>query len=190
MLLIYKGIDKSYDFFFVHNSISNNQSVIVLFLPLCFYGILCYIAFDNPLEEFHNVEKYFLVKKIIVLVWICEWMTTILCIWLLKMPLNQVIIPSAFIGLGILTEMFFLYTLKICVNKNKVQVNPRKNTLSGLHLDIIPSEIVQHTSAVFVVVATEVIEKNGAADLNTTQELEKTEAKLAHDYTVEKADNV
>ncbi|OMJ69335.1 hypothetical protein SteCoe_32961 [Stentor coeruleus] len=184
MLLIYKGIEKSFDFFFIHNFI-----MLALFFPLCLYGILSYIALDNLLEEFQKVKKYFLVKKIIAFIWICEWMMTILCIWLLNSPLNQVIVPSVFIGFGILTELFFLYALKICVNKNDVQVIPRKNTLSGVHLDVIPSEIAHNTSAVFVVVATEVIEKNGAADLNATQELEKTEAILAHDYTVEKDNN-
>ncbi|OMJ74329.1 hypothetical protein SteCoe_26779 [Stentor coeruleus] len=189
MLLIYQGVEKAYDIFFIHNIISTSYIVLLTFIPLCFYGILSYVALDNINEDIRFVQKYYVLKRAMVFVWTCEWMIIILTYWFNDVPLSQVIIPSAFTGFGILLEGFFIYILHICLKKQKNITSQRRNTMNGVALDISTSEIANNLGIVLAVVATELVEKKGEVDYEEKVIPENTNITLAHDYTVEITQN-
>lgn len=189
MLLIYQGVEKVFDLFFIHNIISTFYLVLISFIPLCLYGILAYVAFDNINEDIRYIQKYFILKRALAFIWTCEWMIIVLSYWFNDIPLSQVIIPSAFTGFGILLEGFFIYILHICLKNQKAVASQRRNTINGVALDISTSEIANNLGVVLAVVGTELVEKKGEVDHKETIIPENMNITLAHDYTVEITQN-
>ncbi|OMJ69336.1 hypothetical protein SteCoe_32962 [Stentor coeruleus] len=133
----------------------------VLILPLCIYGLLCYLAIENENEDIENIKKYFFAKTIIIILLTFEVAAIVICMFLIEGLFEDFFFLIGEIGASIVFDLALLYPVYICYAY--LDTNNRREA-TGVQLAVESSEVISSNNVTNVARSIEIVMKEGIED--------------------------